>query len=160
MANGSHKLKHRKDSLFIVDSFNYVITCKFQGVLPLPNDRAVRLRSQKWTLRGTHFLKNLAKICKKKWPWMRLKFPNFLKFSIFPKFSKKSTIWGTDIPILVFASLHETGGGEKRYPDQHHIPFCPNVPPPTRDTFKLVTSTAVRYCLLWLELYSVHARWI
>ena len=32
------------------------------GVLPLPTDGVVPLRSEKWTLRGTHFLKTFAKI--------------------------------------------------------------------------------------------------
>ena len=89
MANGSHKLKHRKDSLFIVDSFNYVITCKFQGVLPLPNDRAVRLRFSKMDPTWDSFFEKFGKNLQKKVTLNETEIPKFPKVFYFSQIFQK-----------------------------------------------------------------------
>ena len=69
---------------------------------------------------------------RKKWPWMGLKFQNLLK--IFWFCPRKVPYEGLIFLYFgVFATLRGTGGGEKRYPDQSHIPvplsaqYVPNV---------------------------------
>ena len=103
-------------------------------VLPLSNRQGCSAEGRKidptWDSLFDYFCKKLRKM----WPWMRLKFQNFLNF--FPQFSQKDTLRADEglwfVYFSVFTTLPWTHRGQKSYPDQRHIPvpFFAQVSPP------------------------------